>query len=158
MNPEEPLLVGLTTVIAKADVMNGNRCVYPRAVLEKALANLSEGHLFAYLVSAPESFNFYKRFEDVAGVVSNPRIDAGGHFSVDINTLPTPAGKKLMGLILNDSGSVVYRPFGTGKMGDKNQVLEYKLEGVAIVPASTAPAIEIFSDEFHSKITDETKK
>ncbi len=128
------------TTILRVDHVNGNGRIYPKAVIEKAVANFQSGMVLGEFWDG----NGHHRkdiaiyFVNVSHEIKNIYLE-GDYLKAYISILDTPRGKALKSLVKD----VSFRPFGFGhyKVNENGTVVvgnDYKLIGVDAMPTSMA--------------------
>lgn len=110
--------------ILPLDVKNSNGRVYPAIELEKAVAALAGKTLHGSIGYAEEGKPLPKPVIEA----SNFRVD-GDMLRADLKFLSSHAMEMV------ETGEAVVRPFGTGQINEKGEVIDYTLQSLAIIPA-----------------------
>lgn len=136
-----------TVQVARADLPNGNRRIYPRKVLEESVrvfqANYKRNRGFMGQMGMPSDSIIH--FKDVSHVVTDMRMD-GDYLIADVEVVDTPCGQILDKLLDESREIVAFRTAGVGNgevNGDGFYVVgdSYKMISINAVPAKEAATI-----------------
>ncbi len=117
------------TTIMTVDEPNKNGHIYPRAEMEKAIAKAPAG-LLGYIGMEQQSL------EKVSHIIENLKLNDDGTVTCNIKPLKTPAG-----MIVEQVGHKpdwCFRTAGRGTINDKNEVVDYTIISVNMVPTEEA--------------------
>jgi hypothetical protein len=127
------------TTILRVDHVNANRRIYPKSVIEKAVANFEHGSVLGELWdgNGHHRKDVVIKFANVSHEVKNIYLE-DDYLKAEILILDTPRGK-----ILDSIKDISFRPFGFGraKVNENGNVVigdDYKLIGVDAMPTSMA--------------------
>lgn len=152
--------IRFTGTLIKADVVNGNECLYPREVLEKEVARFNADYktyiaLPSGLVATSTAMfgqigmpsNAMTDLNQISHFVTDLRME-GDYLVADINALDTPNGRTLKSILNNAPDSIALRTAGIGRdfLLDEDFVLQinnsYRLTSVNVVSIYEASSLE----------------
>jgi hypothetical protein len=107
-------------ILLRADTPTVNGRIYPKAVMEKAIADYKGKEVFLTLGSNPSTSVL---LANVAGVGTIETIDGDWYF--DGRVLDTPCGRALM--MMDKAEAAVYSVSGIGTVEKDKTVSEFKL-------------------------------
>ena len=127
----------------RADVVNSNKRLYPRHVLEQAVARLDDMRLQGHVGMPNDSLIHFQSLSHEVKDIGFRKVEGHEWLCGELKVLPTPSGKLLQQMLDADPKSVAFRTCGVG-MGKMNEdgvlVIDdsYKFASVNAVSAEEA--------------------
>ena len=115
--------------VLKVDAMNANGWMYPRDVIEQAIANMKPSLPVATEIGIPVQLS------NIIGTASDARIDEDGWVSMEI----TPCTKMLEDLLASGFDVVA---IGTANLDDNGLASNYQFDHTAVLPPGTRVSYE----------------
>lgn len=130
------------SMVLEADKPNKNKRIYPRALLERVVAEAQEAVGNRSLIGEigfPEDMIIH--FASASHVVTDLVME-GSEMVAEVEVLDTPMGKVLKSMIENGAG-VALRPMGVGagKVDDDGNLVigeDYRMISISVIPADEA--------------------
>jgi hypothetical protein len=120
-----------TVVLFPTDVKNLNGRVYPKEVVEAAIAKLNNKPLNG-TIGIPD--NVATPLVDPAFVAENIEVK-DGKVVADIRVLTTESGRTLTQLLTQQPPlSLSYSPVGFGQINDDGKITDYQFTSIAVIP------------------------
>jgi hypothetical protein len=126
----------ITAKTVSLDKMTSSGRIYPKKVMEKAIADFKPGIVGYYLpdhesmtdfASAVSADDEAKRMSYVSHTIEGVKIDQG-QLIATIKPLDNIMGKMLMAAVRRDD--IAFRPSGTGKINKRKEIYEFEMVAI----------------------------
>jgi hypothetical protein len=119
-----------TVVLFPVDVKNRNGRIYPKDVVERAIAKLTNGSING-TIGIPR--DVIHPIVDPAFVAENIRVK-DSHVIADIKVLTTESGRVLTSMLSEDPPlTLSYSPVGFGQINDDGKITDYQFTSIAVI-------------------------
>lgn len=130
-----------TAPLLRVDVPNGNNRIYPREVVEQAIAKFQSDtpRSLTGMLGTPEGSSI--PFSQMCCFIDNLHINDNGYLIGEFTALKTPAGETFQQMMATFPDKVAFRTIGVARLTEDNRVSNFYLTGVSVLEKDKAATI-----------------